>query len=390
VPPAPAFQSFSNKRDVTGRVTNVSTGPRKKPTKAAGKQQQTSVQTTRASPQNGSSILCPFGQRLRALRERYLGPPLGEPGSDGRLQDETSKCESLTKRAILDAHDTEKLAVFGTGFGGLQESMCSAAVACYSDCFKLVEENRSECDAPPAEFASSFTADCLSTFLRVTALDGAEEAREIDSNGRVRWFVRHACGDWSDVYPIKDGLPGQSAAFRLPQWFSWVWMARAKLAKRRWPNDYMVVPPTDPLSIEETEKFILEKQQMLIKELRDAVADAHREALIDSGKSVTATTAPQRVAKRERTQTEKPQLRRFSSKVREAIAYCIRTKQNSSDQEIFAYLRENHPKLIPPSWAQDQKLAADTFTKVRRVLRGEGQKRVNRHLPDTSEKVPVR
>jgi hypothetical protein len=54
------------------------------------------------------------------------------------------------------------------------------------------------------------------------------------------------------------------------------------------------------------------------------------------------------------------------------------------------YLLENHPELIPPSWKQDQKLAADTFTKVRRVLRGEEQKRVNRHLPATSEKVPGR
>jgi hypothetical protein len=83
-------------------------------------------------------------------------------------------------------------------------------------------------------------------------------------------------------------------------------------------------------------------------------------------------------------------LHRFSSPLREAVAYFIRTNENSSDQEILAYLRGNHPKLIPPSWEQDQKLAADTFTKVRRVLRDEGQKRVNSHLPATSGRVTAR
>jgi hypothetical protein len=282
VPPAPAFQSFPESGIVTGRVTQVSTGP-KKPTKAAGKQQQTSVQTAHAAPHNGSSIRSPLGQRLRALQERYLGPPFGEPGSLGRLQDETSKCESSTKRAILDAHDTEKLEAFDAGFSGLQESLCSAAVACYSDCFKLAEDNRSECDAPPAEFASSFALKCLSTFLRVTPWDGAEAPREINSNGRVRWFVRHVCGDWSDNFPDTYGLrPGQNLIFHLPHYLSGVWMVRAKVATRR----RVEAPATSLLSMKETEKFILDTEQTLIKRLRDAIADAHRDAVVETPKAI--------------------------------------------------------------------------------------------------------
>src|SRR5260370_8104212 len=52
----------------------------------------------------------------------------------------------------------------------------------------------------PADFASSLTAECFSTFLRVTAIAGKERAREIGSNGRVREFIKHACGDYSDFY----------------------------------------------------------------------------------------------------------------------------------------------------------------------------------------------
>ena len=60
---------------------------------------------------------------------------------------------------------------------------------------------------------------------------------------------------------------------------------------------------------------------------------------------------------------------KFSSDLRQAIAYLIRTKPDVSDREILAYLRKNHPMLIPASWKEDEKLAGDTFTKVRRVLR---------------------
>jgi hypothetical protein len=33
----------------------------------------------------------------------------------------------------------------------LQEGLCSAAVACYSDCFKLVKDHGSECEGPLAD-----------------------------------------------------------------------------------------------------------------------------------------------------------------------------------------------------------------------------------------------
>jgi hypothetical protein len=67
----------------------------------------------------------------------------------------------------------------------------------------------------------------------------------------------------------------------------------------------------------------------------------------------------------------------FKSERRRAIAYYIDTHKKASDQQILGYLRENHPKLVPASWEHDTKLAADTFTKVRRALRAKEQKRVN-------------
>ena len=103
----------------------MATAPKMKPARAAGKQ-KIPAQTASAAQQNGSAktaILSLFEQRKRALRQRYLGPPQGADGYDGTLQRETSKCESSTKRAILDAHATEKLEAFVTGFSQLQESL---------------------------------------------------------------------------------------------------------------------------------------------------------------------------------------------------------------------------------------------------------------------------
>jgi hypothetical protein len=274
----------------------VATAAKIKPAKADGKQ-EIAAQPASAAPQNASTkaaILAPFKQARLAIERGYLGPPEGEHGKVGRLVDETSQCESSTKRAILAANPTEKLTAFVSGFNEWQEKLCASATACYGELFQLAVSDRAQPDAPPADFASSFTHACLSTFLRVTALGGAEEAREIDSNGRVRWFVRHACGDYSDDYPSSYGLSaGQSVGFRLPQYLSGVWRVRSMLAQRAGhPKGYTVPPATDRLSIEETEKFILEKEQTLIKRVRDAIAEAHREALIDLGEIGTAVAWP--------------------------------------------------------------------------------------------------
>jgi hypothetical protein len=80
-------------------------------------------------------------------------------------------------------------------------------------------------------------------------------------------------------------------------------------------------------------------------------------AYIDEHSEGTPVPSPQ----------EQPQLRRFNSRLREAVAYFIRTNQNASDQEILAYLRENHLNLIPASWEADDSLPGKTFTKVRKA-----------------------
>jgi hypothetical protein len=280
-------------------VTQPATVPKLKSVRAAGKQ-ETPAQSRSGAPDNASVVaapLTPFQQAMRAIQEQWLGPPAGRPGSVGRLVEQISQCELSTKRAILEAQPTEKLPAFDSGFKKLQENLCASATACYRECFKRAVANQAELDAPPAEFASSFTLARLSELLRVTALDGEEEVREIDRNGRVRWFVRHACCDWSDDFPSSYGLDaGLSVGFQLPQYLSGVWRVRAMLAQRAgYPNGLTVPLATDQLSTEETETFILDKEQILVKELRDAIADVHRETLIGLGAtpaSKTGETAP--------------------------------------------------------------------------------------------------
>jgi hypothetical protein len=323
------------------------------------------------------------------------------------LKKDARDCEHSTAAAILAAQPAERLSAFYSGFDEWGDKLCASTTKYYNDCFDIARADRLPHDyllslarisstdklRSPAGFAKGLTEVEISAFLRITGLDRKEPAREVDFNGRVRWFVRHVCGDWSDLYPVAPA--GQNKPFLLPLWFQHEWNIKASMAKLAWrpPDSAPLTPAIDEsssLNAEETEKFVLAMEELLIGKVRGAIAAADRKALIILGKSVTATIAPQPVPGSERTQTEKPQLRRFSSKLRRAVAYFISTNQNPSDQEIFAYLRENHRELIPPSWEQYPKLAADTFTKVRRVLSGEGQKRVNRRSPATSEKVPVR
>jgi len=101
----------------------------------------------------------------------------------------------------------------------------------------------------------------------------------------------------------------------------------------------------------------------------------------------TRPQKPQQVTGLEGAQIKQSARRKFRSKLREAIAYYIDTNPAASDREILAYLREHHRTLIPREWNEDEKLAGDTFTKVRRVLR---KNCVNGHVPATSGKVTVR
>jgi hypothetical protein len=131
----------------------------------------------------------------------------------------------------------------------------------------------------------------------MTSMDREDPAHEIGSNGRVRGFVRHVCGDLSDVYPFLH--TEQNAVFCLPKWFDAKWNIKASLAKLSWrpPGREPYTPAIDEsstLSIEETEEFVLGEEEIVIMKLRAAIARAHRIALVKLGKTGFATAGPQK------------------------------------------------------------------------------------------------
>src|SRR5258708_490440 len=121
MPPASPFQS-PQKRDVTGRVTRVSTAPKIKPVKGAGKQKGP-AQTARGEADISTPSL--FQQAVCAARDLWLGPPDGELGKIGELENETWGCERSTAEAIRSAEPTKKLSALRRGVDELQDKLCA-------------------------------------------------------------------------------------------------------------------------------------------------------------------------------------------------------------------------------------------------------------------------
>jgi hypothetical protein len=321
-----------------------------KPAKAAGKQ-KTPAQTASGEADNIStrtSTLSLFEQALCAARELWLGPPVGEPGKIGELENETLRCEHSTAQAILAAQPTEKLSAFYHGFDDLQEKLCAAAAKYYNACFELALRNGVELDATrrinnPAEFARSLTSVDLSTFLRITALDG-KEAREIGSNGRVREFVRHACGDYFDVLPSL--LTGQNTIFRLPRWPTGRSFG-SRIAQR--PITPANGDESSTLSVEETEEFILGVEETLIKNLRVAIADAHRIALVKLSTTGIATPVPLKTAPVSAFWPEMPEYR---SELKKAVRTILGQEPDASDHRLCEVLDETMNVDRPPGWTK--------------------------------------
>ena len=108
-----------------------------------------------------------------------------------------------TGLAIWSAQPTAKLRALDAGIDEWEKALCAAAIEYYDTCFELGRRNKTDLGGKqPAEFAYGLTARALSTFLRVNALDGAEE----NSDGRVRqflrrcvWATRRGCGQLAGV-----------------------------------------------------------------------------------------------------------------------------------------------------------------------------------------------
>jgi hypothetical protein len=250
----------------------------------------------------GVPALSSFEQALYAARELWLGPHDGLSGEIGELDRETWQCEHSTEEAIREAQPTAKLTAFYSGIHEWQGQLCASATRYYNTSFELALGNGVDLGttfsvieakigssaniSSPAEFARSFTAECLSTYLRITALDGKEKA-EIPSNGRVREFIRHVCGDYSDVLVGPDAV--QNEVFHLPRWPK-TRSFGSRLAQ--WPIASANGETSSTLSIEETEEFILGVLETLVMNLRRAIAHAHRIALAALGKNGNAAEVP--------------------------------------------------------------------------------------------------
>src|SRR5271157_94850 len=200
-----------------------------------------------------------------------------------KLKRKTSECEQSTCSAIFSAQPTQKFSALAVGIDEWAKALCAAAVEYYKTCFELGRRNEADLDGKqPAEFAYGWTAKVLSMFLRLNALDGAEE----NSDGRVRQFIRDVCGPPDvdvDNLPALSLDPAPSQAFRLPSWAAKHTFGD-RIARKPKP------PSTGTLSTEQTESVILAKQTMLTSGLLEALLDAYRKALITVGMSASASS----------------------------------------------------------------------------------------------------
>jgi len=200
-----------------------------------------------------------------------------------KLKSETSKCGVSTGSAIFEAQEpSEKRRALDAGIDEWNKALCAAADEYYSTCFELGRKSKADLDGKqPADFAYGLTARALSIFLRVSALDGAEE----NSDGRVRQFIRDVCGPPDvdvDNLPDLSLDPAPSQAFRLPSWAAKHTFGD-RIARKPKP------PSTGTLSTEQTESVILAKQTMLTSGLLEALLDAYRKALVTVGMGPSAS-----------------------------------------------------------------------------------------------------
>jgi hypothetical protein len=347
-----------------------------KPVESARKQKGP-AQTPNSEADTSAPSL--FQQGMFAARDLWMGPINGEPGKIGELENETWACERSTAEAIRGAEPTRKLSALSHGVDELQERLCASGKRYYNECFELALRNRAELDATlsvvagelgrtppvsnPAEFARVWTIGDLSAFLRVSALDGKEKAQEIGSDGRVREFIRHVCGDYSDV--LVDPDAEQNKVFLLPRWPTGRGIA-ARLAQ--WWLPPANGDESSSLTREETEEFILGTEEILIKKLRRAIAHAHRLALVKQA-SVIETKSQVLASLSEGAQyTRVP---KWKSDLRKAIFACWQQNPDlkDTDKGTLEWLRRHKPTVIRANWEQDVSSAGKTFTKMRKLLK---------------------
>jgi hypothetical protein len=187
-----------------------------------------------------------------------------------RLHRKTSQCERSTAIAIIAAQPIEKLSALNRGLNKWMNSLRATAIWYYKISFELALRNLIDLRGEnPADFVYRSTAARLSSFLRVSTLDGEEEG----SNGRVREFFRHVVS--SDSAP--------TSTLRLPGWAANRGIG-ARLAARATGRPFPPVGGTlsGDLSAEQTDSIIRSAEARLTASLGDALLEANRDATIDT------------------------------------------------------------------------------------------------------------
>jgi hypothetical protein len=326
-----------------------------KPAKVAGKQKQPAHART-DMPDSAPPGQSTFEDALRSLQEELAI----------ELEKDVWGCEQSTKTAVDAAQPAERLPAFYSGFNEWGDKLCASGTRYYNKCFGIALTNRLPHDyllslakisnadklRSPAGFAKGLTEADISAFLKVTAFDQKEPAREIGSHGRVRWFVRYVCGDLSGRYPT--AYAEQEAPFLLPLWFQHEWNIKASMAKLAWrpPGSAPFTPPIDEssfLSAEETEKFIFGMEESLIGKLREGdIAAAHRKALISLGEIGTATDVP---SKADPVAAERVKMPNYTSDIKNAVFCRLAQAYEATDRQLCDWLDLKGTVDLPPSWA---------------------------------------
>jgi hypothetical protein len=279
-----------------------------KPAKAAGKQKAKSP-----------SLQTSSGKYTSMWDEEHIdGMVVAIQHFKNQLQNKTTQCEQATTKAIRLAHSAQKLPALNAGLEEWESALCAAASTYYNDCFKIVLNHRDDLrDEKPADFANRSTSGFLSDFLRVRALDG----EEIDSNGRAREFIRHACEDSTNV----GSDPVQGTLFRLPYW-----VPRRSFGTRLYLSD----------------GFILKAEAKLTAELRAALSRAYDRAVIE-----TAQTPAPRAASAQTAESPRTYKRSDKKCFRQGVIFKA-LEAGLEGQDYADFLRDNG-LTTPDSWSGD-------------------------------------
>jgi hypothetical protein len=183
------------------------------------------------------------------------------------LEESTSRHEQLTRERIAQAESSRKFSALNAGLKAWTMALCDLSTAYYRTCFNLALSHRDKLGGKnPADFAETSLNQGASAFLGVNLRFG----EEIDSDGRVREFLRQACLDDSSLVEKSQRVD----SFVLPHW-----AIRRSFGTKIGFSDS-----------EYYEKILHSAQSALTSSIRFAIVRAYRKAIIET--ALTQSSGP--------------------------------------------------------------------------------------------------